>query len=164
MALLSFFSDGTMVPTCRSSIDNAPTFRELWVASLTQVMNMLSPAKIFRDPRGIFGRKSAFFSKMVLQNGTQYTVSVYSDFPRTMKNRPPQSAVFKELRPVRIGTQDKNKSLQDRQIRFSSPPVKLFSKQPSFPLELKGKEIPGQRPREQSLRLLSLILLHFHRM
>jgi len=48
------------------------------------------------------------------------------------------------------------------QIRFSSPLVKLFSKQPSFPLELKGKEIPGQRPREQSLRLLSLILLHFH--
>jgi len=46
------------------------------------------------------------------------------------------------LRPVKIGTQDKNRSLQDWQIRFSSPLVKLFCKQPSFPLELKGKEIP----------------------
>ena len=31
------------------------------------------------------------------------------------------------------GTLDKNKRLQDRQIRFSSPPVKLFSKQPLSP-------------------------------
>jgi uncharacterized FlgJ-related protein len=75
----SFGAIASMVPTCRSSIDNAPTFRELWVASLTQVMNMLSPAKDFRDSRSISGRKNAFFSKMVLQNGTQYTLSVYSD-------------------------------------------------------------------------------------
>ena len=43
---------------------------------------------------------------------------------------------------VQNGTLDKNKRLQDRQIRFSSPPVKLFSKQPQSPLELREKEIP----------------------
>ena len=95
----------------------------------------------------------AIFSKMVLQKGTQHTFSVYSDVSRSMENRPPQSAVFKELRPVRIGTQDKNKSLQDWQIRFSSPLVKLFSKQPSFPLELKGKEIPRTASEGEVARL-----------
>ena len=48
-----------LVQMCRSFRDNVPTFRELWVTSLTQVRNMLSPVKDFRDSRGISGRKNA---------------------------------------------------------------------------------------------------------
>jgi hypothetical protein len=50
------------------------------------------------------------------------------------------------------------RSLQDWQIRFSSPPAKLFSKQPSFPLELKGKEIPGTASEGT---VVEVIITHF---
>ena len=43
---------------------------------------------------------------------------------------------------VHNGTLDKNVGIEEWQIRFSSPLVKLFIKQPLSPLELRKKEIP----------------------